>query len=153
MRELRDAGTAVLLSAHHLDLVERLADRFLLIARGRALLSGTLDEIRRAATGGRDESLVLELAGRDGAVPARAAVAPLLADAAPDAEWELRPGEDGRAEVEVLVRPGTALNGVLAALGARFDLCRVETRRLPLHDLYLRAVRADDVAPSQEAPR
>ncbi len=59
MRELRDAGTAVLLSAHHLDLVERLADRFLLIARGRALLAGTLEEIRRAVSGGSGAALVI----------------------------------------------------------------------------------------------
>ncbi len=45
VRELRDAGTTVLLSAHQMDLVERVADRVLLMNRGREILSGTRSEL------------------------------------------------------------------------------------------------------------
>jgi ABC-2 type transport system ATP-binding protein len=47
--ELRAAGTTIVLSAHQMQLVERAADRILLVHRGREVLSGTLDEIRRRA--------------------------------------------------------------------------------------------------------
>ncbi len=47
--ELRDAGTTVLLSAHHMDLVEVIADCVLLLHRGCEVMGGTLDAIRAAS--------------------------------------------------------------------------------------------------------
>lgn len=44
--ELRDQGTTVILSAHQMALVERLADRVYLMHHGREVLSGTMPEIR-----------------------------------------------------------------------------------------------------------
>jgi ABC-2 type transport system ATP-binding protein len=50
IRDLREKGTTILLCAHQMELVERLADRVLLLNRGRELLSGTLAQIRDHAT-------------------------------------------------------------------------------------------------------
>src|SRR5437868_2966938 len=47
IRGLRDQGMTVLLSAHQMQLVEKLADRVLLMNRGREVLSGTVDELRQ----------------------------------------------------------------------------------------------------------
>src|SRR4051812_42441361 len=47
IRGLRDDGMTILLSAHQMPLVERLADRVLLMNRGREVLAGTVDEMRR----------------------------------------------------------------------------------------------------------
>jgi len=41
-----ERGTAVLFSSHQLDLVERLCRRVVILEQGRALASGTLDELR-----------------------------------------------------------------------------------------------------------
>jgi len=49
---LRNEGTSVLLSAHQLDLVERLADRVLLLARGKQIVSGTIQEVKSSQFGG-----------------------------------------------------------------------------------------------------
>ncbi|MGM0526210.1 MAG: ABC transporter ATP-binding protein [Pseudomonadota bacterium] len=46
LRDLKKQGKTVLLSAHQMALVERLADKMLLMSEGRALAQGTLDEIR-----------------------------------------------------------------------------------------------------------
>ena len=46
IRELRNEGTTILLSAHQMQLVERIADRILLLSGGRELMSGTMDELR-----------------------------------------------------------------------------------------------------------
>lgn len=52
IRRLRDDGTTVLLSAHQLELVERLADRVLLLARGKQVVSGTINEVKSGEYGG-----------------------------------------------------------------------------------------------------
>ncbi|PYE31566.1 ABC-2 type transport system ATP-binding protein [Idiomarina fontislapidosi] len=46
LTELKQRGKTVLLSAHQMALVERLADKMLLMSHGRALAQGTLAEIR-----------------------------------------------------------------------------------------------------------
>jgi ABC-2 type transport system ATP-binding protein len=46
VRELRDAGRTVLLSSHVLAEVEALADRLTIVRAGRAVESGTFDELR-----------------------------------------------------------------------------------------------------------
>ena len=139
MRELRDQGTAVLLSAHQLDLVERLADRFLLLASGRAVLAGTLDEIRRAATGGADLLVRLEVSPRDGLDPLERA----LAAAAPGARVERHDAGGGRRTLELALPPGTDLAPLLAAAGGHAVVHRVDTHRLPLHEIYVRSVATD----------
>jgi len=49
-------GASVIVSSHLLHLVEEICDRVLILSRGRAVLLGTLEEIR-AAAGGGDVSL------------------------------------------------------------------------------------------------
>ena len=47
VRDLQREGKTVMLSAHQMNLVEALCDRILLIHRGRSVLYGPLDEIKR----------------------------------------------------------------------------------------------------------
>jgi ABC-2 type transport system ATP-binding protein len=51
MRELRAAGTTILMSTHQMHQVEELGDRILLIDDGSDVLYGDLDEIRRRYSG------------------------------------------------------------------------------------------------------
>ena len=46
LNELRERGKTVVLSAHQMELVERLADTMLLMNKGRAVAQGSLQEIR-----------------------------------------------------------------------------------------------------------
>jgi ABC-2 type transport system ATP-binding protein len=55
IRGLRDAGAAVLLSSHQMNLVEELCDRIFLIHKGRQVLYGCLSEIKAAHGGHRVE--------------------------------------------------------------------------------------------------
>ena len=47
IRELQQAGKTIVLSSHQLNLVEALCDRIVLINKGRAVLYGPLEEIKR----------------------------------------------------------------------------------------------------------
>jgi ABC-2 type transport system ATP-binding protein len=51
------AGAALVLSSHLLGLVEELCHRIVVLARGRIVASGTLEEIRARLTGANDASL------------------------------------------------------------------------------------------------
>jgi ABC-2 type transport system ATP-binding protein len=47
IRDLKQAGKTVLLSSHQMSLVESLCDRIFMVNRGKAMLYGTVDEVRR----------------------------------------------------------------------------------------------------------
>lgn len=65
IEDLTRAGVAILLSSHQLGQVERLAERTLLIERGRVVASGTLAELRAAHPGTDDlETLLAALVDR-----------------------------------------------------------------------------------------
>lgn len=140
MRDLRDQGTAVLISAHQLDLVERLADRFLLISRGREVLSGTLDEMRSRAAGGMEETLKLHIAPPSGTELDAPALREELASCADGAQVEAQSAGDGTVRVEVLLPRGVDLGPLVSIAAGRGAILGIETRRIPLHEIYLRAV-------------
>ncbi|MBL8112842.1 MAG: ATP-binding cassette domain-containing protein [Acidobacteria bacterium] len=71
IRSLRDRGTTVVLSAHQMDLVERVADRLLLMNRGRTILSGSVSELAERNPGKRLHDLFVEsVKADDGGRPA-----------------------------------------------------------------------------------
>jgi ABC-2 type transport system ATP-binding protein len=51
IKRLAHEGTTVVLSAHQMNLVEALCDRIVLVNRGRAVLYGQLEEIKRSYAG------------------------------------------------------------------------------------------------------
>ena len=61
IRDLAAQGTAVVLSSHQLDLVEAMADRLLVLSSGRAVFSGTLEELREARGAASLEEVFLAL--------------------------------------------------------------------------------------------
>jgi ABC-2 type transport system ATP-binding protein len=158
VRELRARGMTILFSAHQLNLVERLCDRFLLIAQGCEVLSGRLDDMRAAVKGGASETFTVELEARNGgAAPEATACRAALARAglrAGDARVETLGG--GRVRLEVDLAKGADVGPALAELGAAYAIRHVEMRPISLHELYLHAVRTSlgaSAAPNEEALR
>jgi ABC-2 type transport system ATP-binding protein len=142
IRDLRHGGTAVLLSAHQLDLVERLCDRFHLIAHGRGILEGTLDAMRQAVARGAGEVLTIGLRGVD-TVALDRDVPGLLRAASLDAEWQKSLNGDRGATIEIALPAGLDLSPLLGEFSERYRIERVEMRPLRLHEIYVRAVRED----------
>jgi ABC-2 type transport system ATP-binding protein len=139
IREMREGGMTILLSAHQMQLVERLADRVMVMNRGRPVLRGTLPEIRRRWTA--ETQLVLRVSGdADGA-----------ALVAHPSVLRVEPSAPG--ELTVYLDPGAPLNPVLAAAAESMDVREVHSAPVTLHEAYVRAVggQADDAAAREVA--
>jgi ABC-2 type transport system ATP-binding protein len=61
VRELADGGCAVVLCTHELDEAEKVADRVIIVDRGRVVATGTLDELRGRTSGEVRFSAIPEL--------------------------------------------------------------------------------------------
>ncbi len=134
--EMRASGTTVLLSAHQMQLVERIADRVMVMNAGRAILNGTMAELRsRWSTGKR---MVLRVAG------------------VPNLDFMERhhPHVTARViqtgEIELFVADGNPLGPLLADAGSYLDIREIETHPVTLHDVYVGTVGAGNVAPEAQ---
>jgi ABC-2 type transport system ATP-binding protein len=132
IRELRDGGMTILLSAHQMQLVERLADRVMVMNRGRPVLHGTLPEIRQRWT--RETRLVVRGEGDGAALAAHPSV--------------LRVEPSAPGELTVYLARDAALNPVLAAAAQSMQVREVHSAPVTLHEAYVRAVGGE----AQDAP-
>ncbi|MBC7788713.1 MAG: ABC transporter ATP-binding protein [Anaerolineae bacterium] len=130
--ELREAGTTIILSAHQMDLVERVADRVLLMNKGREILSGSTEELH----GRLDARPRIRLTLEDmNTVPA------LRED--PDVE-DIVIDSDDPNEAQVTLRDGAAVAPFLTRAVTRVGVRSISTEPPRLHDIFVRAVREDD---------
>ncbi len=136
LRELRAAGTTVLLSAHQMQLVERLVDRVLLIHRGRDVLHGTIGEIK--ATAGISNRILLTLEGE----PNIASFAELHAVE----RAELTP----QGDVALYVRRGEPLSALLASLARAADVRAIHSEAISLHDIFVQQVGPGAAGPAED---
>ena len=141
VRELRDAGTTVVFSAHQMPLVERLADRVYLVHRGRCVLEGTVPELRRQWHAG--ERLVLVLGAPADATDVRALAAHPAVE-----RVEPAPGA-----LELALRPGVPLDALLRTVGERLSVTAVRSATVTLHDIYVRTVGGDAAGPAGPSTR
>ncbi len=139
IRQLRDAGTTVILSAHHMDMVEAIADRVLLLHRGREVMGGTLAAVRAASGVVRRVRVTL-------AAPARPDDLAALAPA------KIVARDDGRL-LDVDLPEGHSVGSLLHALTARCEVLDVHSEAPSLRELYLRAVGVDPEAADGGAER
>lgn len=131
VRELRRGGTTIILCAHQMDLVERVADRVLLMNRGREILSGSVDELH----GRLDARPHIRLEFEDDTS------AGVLRDD-PDVD-ELTVDPEAR-ESHVRLRSGSSVPRFLARAVTKASIRSISTEPPRLHDVFIRAVRDDD---------
>ncbi|WP_139979964.1 ABC transporter ATP-binding protein [Nocardioides litoris] len=144
VRELRDAGTTVLLTTHQLEEAENLADRVAIMHRGRVAVAGTLDEVL-ATEPARVAFDVLPGSGtawlREGRRPVGVAVA----------ERAVRRPHGARTEVAVTgPEPVRDLRWVLdAAERAGVQLERLRANPASLEEVFHRVRLADTDQPDR----
>lgn len=160
IRRLRDDGCTVLLSAHQMDLVEQLADRLILMDRGRAVLAGTMAEIRGQTTSG--QRIELELADEisPGSIwePAAEMTPEVLrerSDRTPTAALLNIPGVErtdlvGPRRIALGLAPGAVVGEVLHAATGLVRVLSVHSAPERLHEIFLRTV-GRDLSPEELA--
>jgi ABC-2 type transport system ATP-binding protein len=125
IRELRASGTTVLFSAHQMQLVERLADRVMVIREGKCLGQGTVEDWRRRWQTGRRLRLRLRETPDLGSLRATPGVRDV--QETPEGELDVALEEDGSL--------GDLLRDV-----SRYHVLELRTEEVTLHEIYLRAV-------------
>jgi ABC-2 type transport system ATP-binding protein len=133
LQSLRNDGMTIILSAHQMQLVERLADRLLLMSHGKRVLYGTLDEIRRETSSGK--RLRLETTTPAEALATIEGVTEVIA-------LPQRPGgEDANQRaMELLLAPETAIGAVVTRAAAMGEITSVHSQEMSLHDIYVKAL-------------
>jgi ABC-2 type transport system ATP-binding protein len=129
LEELRQQGMTILLSAHQMQLVERIADRVLIMNRGQILLDGTLDELRTRSREGH------RLVVRSGDPRS---IAALVGERAVERVEER---DDGT--LCVVGAKEASISTLMTLLGSRCAIDDVHAERATLHDIYVRAVKAN----------
>jgi ABC-2 type transport system ATP-binding protein len=122
--ERRQHGRTTILSTHHMNQVETLCDRVALINRGRLVVYGAVDDVRRR------HSLPEVRVHGPGPMPAVPEIAQAI--------------EEDQGEWRLMLADGANPADALAALvrsGARID--RFEPMLAPMEDIFLRVVREE----------
>ena len=136
VREQRDAGKTVLFSTHLMEQAEQIVDHVCIIARGKKVLEGRLEDIRREASNGR----LIALGFPSSEVAARARAGVLADRSLVAAVYERGGGATPRVEVD-LAANAVAESLLLALVGA--DLALLRGGEFSTEQLVLRVFAAD----------
>lgn len=128
LEELRSAGKTVILSAHQMALVERMADQLVLMNRGRVIAQGALTEVRAALQ--REQRLRVEFVND-------VAVAQLAELVGVDSAVQV-----SAKELELNCTDGIDPAELLTQLQRLAPVAQYSRKQQDLHELYLQAVQA-----------
>ncbi len=126
IRELCSNGTTVLLSAHQMQLVERVADRLLLMNNGKEVLSGTLEEIRRTTGAGNKVTVQLDNDEDLSKIQEHPSVQKI--------------DTVNNSKYVIYISDGAGYSELLKILGTHYNVQSIHTEQLSLHDIYVKAV-------------
>lgn len=128
LEELRNAGKTVILSAHQMALVERMADQLVLMNKGRVIAQGSLAEVRETLL--REQQLRVEFAQSVNVEQLTELAQVNAAQGVTATEFELSCIEQ------------VQLPQLLSELQAIAPVVQFSRKQQGLHELYLQAVQA-----------
>lgn len=126
IKELCTSGTTILLSAHQMQLVERIADRILLINKGKEVMSGTLDQIRRKSDAGN--KIVVQFENE---------IDLALLDDHPSVQSI---ESINTSKFVIFIKPEAKLSDLIQMLGTHYEVQSVHSEHMSLHDIYVKAI-------------
>lgn len=129
IKELRENGTTILLSAHQMHLVEKVADRVLLINKGKRIAYGTIDEIKKDYSTG--EKLIINFEGQP--------ELSFLQNEDAVEKFELH--KEG--EIKIFLKQNKSLSVLLNKVASYFQITSLKTEHITLHDIFIDKVHQD----------
>lgn len=129
MKNLASKGTTVLLSAHQMHLVERIADRVLLLNNGKSIAYGTVADIKASTIPGQAVSLVFE----------EISDLKLIQEDASVARIEIT----GERHIKVFLKSPKTLSVFLKNVAGSYKLQSVSTEHISLHDAFIEKITRD----------
>ncbi|WP_395143443.1 ABC transporter ATP-binding protein [Armatimonas sp.] len=125
IRELQETGMTILISDHHMHLLERIADRFLIIHQGRLVADGTLAVLRQRAQVGLSVRLRV--------------VEPMSVDLKPFRDHPAIRSVERTAsgDIRMLISAAVPRNDVLNFIKQRMRLTEILAEPASLHDIYV----------------
>ncbi len=129
IKELSTRGTTILLSAHQMQLVERIADRVLLLNKGKEIISGTVDYIKKSYSA--DETIVIKIAGEPD-------LSVIENEEAVD-KTELH----SKDEIKIYLKRGKDLSGLLNKISFIYKIISIRSEHISLHDIFIDKIKND----------
>ena len=130
IRQLRENGTTILLSAHQMHLVEKIADRVLLLNGGRKIAYGAVDEIKREYS--------------------KASIVSIKVDGSPELST-LRHNDSAdkievvnNNEIRIYLDRNKYLSKLLNDISSKYNIISVKTEQISLHDIFIDKVKQDE---------
>jgi len=130
LEALKAQGTTIILSAHQMSLVEKLADRFLLMNKGKASFYGDIETIRSYSHLGP----ILQLRFKD--APENEALLGL------EGVNDLHNLDENT--VKLSLSPTTNIPSLLKRLLDKYEVLSLQSEQPSLHDIYLHAVKESE---------
>lgn len=129
INELRNKGTTILLSTHQMHLVERIADRVLLLNNGKTIICGTIEKIKKEHSTG--EKIILNVEGKPD----------LSFFQNDDAVQKVELTNEN--EIKIFLRQKKSLSGLLNKAATNYKITSVKTEHISLHDIFIEMVNKD----------
>jgi ABC-2 type transport system ATP-binding protein len=124
---LRQQGTTIIISAHQMSLVEKLADRFMLMNKGKATLYGSIKDIRQAAQLGT--SLTVTFSG------------PVSIESFLLTRQILQVISIDTHTIQFTLAPSCHVPQFLQSMLAEHQIESLQTEQPSLHDIYINSVK------------
>ena len=130
IRQLRENGTTILLSAHQMHLVEKIADRVLLLNEGRKIAYGAVDEIKQEYS--------------------KASIVSIKVDGSPElSTLRLNDSADkievvNNNEIRIYLDRNKYLSKLLNDISSKYNIISVKTEQISLHDIFIDKVKQDE---------
>jgi ABC-2 type transport system ATP-binding protein len=127
---LRDTGMTILLSAHQMDLVERLADRVLLVNAGRSVLEGPIAQILHRST--TSKIVILRIDGQPSSEIIQS--------------FEQVEGVEAlrNSEYAFALRKGVSVSDFLLKAATQLVITDIRSKDPTLHEIFLQSVRNEE---------
>jgi len=129
IQDLKKQGTTILLSAHQMQLVERVADRIFLINQGREIFYGKLSDIYNQ----HGNQYTIQLTFNNGEIPH-------IPQNISDAENIIKESND---RLKIIFRKDISLQKIMTTLSGIDGIMNIKTHNSNLHDIFLNLVKRE----------